>query len=248
MKSKQTLQVILSLVAMVGSGLWIWFHEVKGPGPQSALHRSVGTVLAEECLRTMSSRGRLLVIALEPGSSEVLDLQVEAFRGVIRQRGKGVEMTVVEVEAREDSRKGPGFGLSSSRLGRILRKNAESDLVVSFLGLPEVEETKETGGDKGKAREDVKATGKGKGKGKGHGKESGMAAEDVGGRRPKFVVLSRSLKKVGPLMVSGAVEVAVVPRFEFPSPVKGVPRSEREWFDMAFQAVRAETMGMPLRP
>lgn len=240
MKSKQTLQVILSLVAMVGSGIWIWFHEVKGPGPQSALHRSVGTVLAEECLRAMSSRGRLLVIALESGSSEALDLQVEAFRGVIRQRGKGVEMTVVEVEAREDSRKGPGFGLSSSRLGRILRKNAESDLVVSFLGLPEVEETKETGGDKGKASEDVKAKGK--------GKEKGMVAEDVGGRRPKFVVLSRSLKKVGPLMVSGAVEVAVVPRFEFPSPVKGVPRSEREWFDMAFQAVRAETMGMPLKP
>jgi hypothetical protein len=153
-------------------------------------------------------------------------------------------MTLVEVEAREDSRKGPGFGLSSSRLGRILRKNPETDLAVSFLGLPEAEESKEGGGDKAKVPEN----GKGKGQGKQVGKDVDGAAGNEGGKRPKFVVLSRSLKKVGPLMVSGAVEVAVVPRFQFPSPVKGTPRSEREWFDMAFQAVRAETMGLPLKP
>lgn len=244
MKSKQTLQIILSLVAIVGSGIWIWFHELKAPGPQSVLHRSVGTVLAEECLRTMSSRGRLLVIALESGSSETLDLQLEAFRGVMRTRGKGVDMSVVEVKAREDSRKGPGFGLSSSRLGRILLKNPETDMVVSFLGLPEVDESKETVGDKAKSPD--------KGKGKAHGKEEGKVvagkAEEVVGKRPKFVVLSRSLKKLGPLLVSGNVEVAVVPRFQFPSPVKGTPRTEREWFDMAFQAVRAETMGSPWKP
>ena len=117
-------------------------------------------------------------------------------------------------------------------------------MVVSFLGLPEVDDSKETGGGKAKVQDTVK----GKGHGKGEGKGEKSATEEVGGKRPRYVVLSRSLKKLGPLLVSGNVEVAVVPRFQFPSPVKGTPRTEREWFDMAFQAVRADAMGLPLKP
>lgn len=56
---------------------------------------------------------------------------------------------------------------------------------------------------------------------------------------PKFIAESRSADKLKKLFEQKVIQAAVVSRFEFPTPVKGAPRSPREWFDQRFQVVTA---------
>jgi hypothetical protein len=54
---------------------------------------------------------------------------------------------------------------------------------------------------------------------------------------PKLIAESRSADKLKRLFDKQALHVAVVARFQFPTPVKGRPSTHREWFDQRFQVV-----------
>jgi hypothetical protein len=56
-------------------------------------------------------------------------------------------------------------------------------------------------------------------------------------RMPKFLAEAKDRDKLTKLMEKKLLQVAVVPRFEFPAPVSEKPRSAREWFDKYFQVV-----------
>jgi hypothetical protein len=56
-------------------------------------------------------------------------------------------------------------------------------------------------------------------------------------KRPRFIAESRSAGKLAALFDRKAIDLAIVSRFTFPAPVKGKPRTEREWFDKYFQIV-----------
>ncbi len=55
--------------------------------------------------------------------------------------------------------------------------------------------------------------------------------------KPKLIAESRSAQKLKPLFDKGMMEVVVVARFQFPTPIKGKPRTPRDWFDQRFQIV-----------
>jgi hypothetical protein len=66
-----------------------------------------------------------------------------------------------------------------------------------------------------------------------------LTAEDLDQLRdkvPKFIVETRSAKKLRPSLEKQVVQLAVVPRFRFPAPVR-TPKTPREWFDKHFQIV-----------
>jgi hypothetical protein len=68
-----------------------------------------------------------------------------------------------------------------------------------------------------------------------------LAEEDVTQLRakPKLIAESRSAQKLKPLFDNGMMDTAVVARFQFPTPIKGKPRTPRDWFDQRFQIVTA---------
>jgi hypothetical protein len=57
--------------------------------------------------------------------------------------------------------------------------------------------------------------------------------------RPRLIAEARSPSKLKPLFDKQVLQAAIVARFEFPTPVKGKPRTPREWFDQRFQVVTA---------
>jgi hypothetical protein len=54
---------------------------------------------------------------------------------------------------------------------------------------------------------------------------------------PPFLAESRSAGKLKPLFEKKLIHAAITTRFQFPTPVKGAPRTPQEWFDQRFQIV-----------
>jgi hypothetical protein len=55
---------------------------------------------------------------------------------------------------------------------------------------------------------------------------------------PRFLAETSDRERLPSLLSNRTLRVAIVPRFEFPAPVKE-PKTEQEWFDKYFQIVRA---------
>lgn len=56
-------------------------------------------------------------------------------------------------------------------------------------------------------------------------------------RLPRLVAETKSTEHLRDLFAKKVLHVAIVPRFEFPAPFKGHPRSPQEWFENRFQVV-----------
>ncbi len=56
---------------------------------------------------------------------------------------------------------------------------------------------------------------------------------------PKFIAETHSPEKLARLFQKNILQVAIVPRYEFPAPGPRKPRTNREWFDHCFQIVAA---------
>jgi len=56
---------------------------------------------------------------------------------------------------------------------------------------------------------------------------------------PRLLAEVRAADKLRQPLEQKVLTVAVVQRFEFPSPVKGTPRTSQEWFDQRFQIITA---------
>jgi len=57
--------------------------------------------------------------------------------------------------------------------------------------------------------------------------------------KPKLIAETRSAAKLKPLFEKQVLHSAIVARFEFPTPLKGKPRTPRDWFNQRFQVVTA---------
>lgn len=60
---------------------------------------------------------------------------------------------------------------------------------------------------------------------------------------PRFIAECRTADKLHRLFELKAIHAAVVGRFEYPTPIKGTPRTPRDWVTQRFQIVTAENAG-----
>ena len=58
---------------------------------------------------------------------------------------------------------------------------------------------------------------------------------------PKFIAETHSPEKLTNLFQKNILQLAVVPRYEFPAPGPRKPRSSQEWFDHCFQIVSSKS-------
>jgi hypothetical protein len=67
--------------------------------------------------------------------------------------------------------------------------------------------------------------------------------EELGNLKPKLVAETRAPDNLPYLFANKLVEVAVVSRFQFPSPGPRAPKTASEWFTNRFQVVAADAVG-----
>ncbi|MBI1177293.1 hypothetical protein GC207_07625 [bacterium] len=139
MKSRNTLLVCLSMIAILGSAFSVWKTQFDGPKINVALQQGIGEALAEETIQCLDNKGDILVITMADGDSDILTAQFAAFRARIEKSRIRIK-DVTRISSAKKGKYGPGVGLSVSKLTREIKKNIHREAVVSFVGLPKFAE------------------------------------------------------------------------------------------------------------
>jgi hypothetical protein len=140
MKTRDALLALGSVLIIAASALFMWRSHFAAPKINVALHQGIGEALADETIRFLENRGDILVITMAEGDSEILAAQFAAFSTKIK-KSSGIRIKDVEViDSEKKDKYGPGLGLSASKLAREVKKNVKKAAIVSFVGLPELDE------------------------------------------------------------------------------------------------------------
>ena len=143
---RQRLTVCLSIAIIVASCTWIYFHQFKAAKYNIGLHQRVGEVLAEQTARVVGKSGSVVTIAMPTREWPELETEMQAFKATLQKLGK-FDLREYSVDPKDQPKYGVGSGLSGRRYVRTLNKNLKADVIVSFLGAPDLseEEVKELG-------------------------------------------------------------------------------------------------------
>ena len=141
MKAKQFVLAALSLVVIAACSWFLWRNYFAPPKINAALHQAIGEVLAAEVIKVSGGKGELTVITMAPGDSEVMAAQFAAFKAALGKAGGLKIRKHVEIESDKKAKYGPGYGLSASKLARELKKHPDVAVLVSFVGVPTMDES-----------------------------------------------------------------------------------------------------------
>ena len=136
-------QILLGTGAVMVIAACVWFtwkSQFAAPKINVPLHQGIGEALAAEVIQSLENRGDILVITMADSDSEVLAAQFAAFRAAIK-KARGIRIKDVElIDSAKKAKYGPGLGLSASKLAREVKKNTEKAAIVSFVGLPKLDD------------------------------------------------------------------------------------------------------------
>lgn len=139
-QTRRVMSGLAALLVTVGAMGVTWWNHRAPRVVNEAMHRGVGERLAEEVAALVGPTGQLVVVTLNPGCSDVLDLQHAAFRRRL-EAWPGVRIVRTdEVDGTKGDKYGPGTGLSARRLQRLAAKETGAGAIVSFLGVPDAED------------------------------------------------------------------------------------------------------------
>ena len=134
---KNALIAIASLLVIAGSASWIYYREFKAPKHDVGLHRRVGEVMAEQTVKLVGTKGRLVLITIPTGPEPELKTQLEAFRATLKKIGN-YEIKEHELDTKDQAKYGLGAGLSGRRFVRTVKNNPKADAIISFVGAPKL--------------------------------------------------------------------------------------------------------------
>jgi hypothetical protein len=202
--TKTILTVAGALLVIAASLTWIFVTQCGSPKYDNTLHQAVGQVIAEETLALIGSNGEVVVLVIEPGKFPTIKAQLASFLKTMKNT-EGTKVKVAELKA-DKPKYDLGSGLSARRLLKEYKKYPHAAAIVSFIGLPNLENLEDR--DLSQLKE----------------------------KTPKLIVEERSVKKLRHAFEKQIVELAIVPRFAFPAPIR-TPQTPHEWFDKHFQIV-----------
>lgn len=134
-KAKNGFLAIGSLFIITASVSWIYYQQVETPKHNVALHQRVGEVMAEQTARILGRTGRILLITIPVGGQPELQTQLKAFRSTLKQLGD-FHLKEHELDTKDQPKYGIGTGLSGRRFVRTVKNNPDTDVLVSFVGAP----------------------------------------------------------------------------------------------------------------
>jgi len=133
---KRALTAVVSVLAIAGSALWIFWSQFKAPKYNVGLHQRVGEVMAEQTAKLAGPKGRVVLITIPTAGELELKTQLEAFRKSLKKLGD-YDLKEYEMDTKDQPKYGVGTGLSGRRFVRTVNKNEKADVFVSFVGAPE---------------------------------------------------------------------------------------------------------------
>jgi len=133
---KNLLLVIGSVLAIMGSGLWIYYGQFKAPDYDVGLHQRIGEVMAEQTARALGPKGRILLITMPTRGLPELETQLDAFRRTLKKLGD-YRIKDHELDTEGQPKYGVGRGLSPRRFVRAVNGHT-TDAIVSFVGTPDL--------------------------------------------------------------------------------------------------------------
>lgn len=138
--SKRIFLICASLLAILGSGIAIYFYQFARPSLATVLHQGVGTVMAEETARILNGSGKIVILTIDHAQAPELEVQIAAFKKRLASFPKISidKVRVLETEGQKKYR--AGAGLSGRRFVRTMKKDSHADAIVSFVGAPELTE------------------------------------------------------------------------------------------------------------
>jgi hypothetical protein len=132
---KNGLLIAGSILAILISGSWIYYHEFKAPKHNVRLHRRIGEVMAEQTANAVGPKGNLVLITIPTSAEPELKTQLEAFRQKLKKLGD-YEIKEHELDPKDQAKYALGSGLSGRRFVRTVKNNPKADGIVSFVGAP----------------------------------------------------------------------------------------------------------------
>ena len=132
---KRGLTIAGLLAVIICCWLWIYFTQFATPAFNQPLHQAVGQVMAEETVKLLDQKGKIIVLAVNPREFPELKAQLTSFTAVLK---KAPAVTIKEqcLLKADDPKYGVGRGLSAKRLIQVMSKYRDADAVVSFIGTP----------------------------------------------------------------------------------------------------------------
>lgn len=131
------------LAAIAASGWWYWHTQGEDSRHEEELHRMIGRVMAEETVRLLNGRGKILLIAIDTKAVPELKWQLDAFHEGLGNSGGITIAKTYDLETEGKAKYTFGAGLSARRYVRNVNKNPGIDAVVSFAGAPNFKEGEE---------------------------------------------------------------------------------------------------------
>lgn len=141
MSTPKQIVVSIGAVMVIAACAWFtWRTQFAAPKINVRLHQGIGEALAAEVIQFVEKPANIQVITMAEGDSEILAAQFAAFRKAIRRAG-GIRLQDVElIDSAKKDKYGPGVGLSASKLAREVKKNSDKAAIVSFVGLPKLDD------------------------------------------------------------------------------------------------------------
>src|SRR5262249_26739625 len=83
---KQKLLATGAVLAIVASGLWLYWFQFSSSYQNVTLHQAVGEIMAEETARVLPQGGKIIVVTVDDHTAPELKLQIEAFQKRVKLR------------------------------------------------------------------------------------------------------------------------------------------------------------------
>jgi hypothetical protein len=135
--TKKVLLIVGSVLAIAGSGLWIYYRDVKAPAYNVALHERIGEIMAEQTAKVVGNKGKLVVITIPTRDEPELQTQLNAFRRKLKLLGQ-FDLKDHQLDTKDQPKYSLGAGLSGRRFVRTVRNNPKADAIISFVGAPKL--------------------------------------------------------------------------------------------------------------
>ncbi len=142
-QQRSLLVSVLCVLVITLAGGRIWWSQGQRADLNVKLQQGMGERLAALAVESLSGRGKLAIVTLEPGQSEELDLQFAAFKRALAAHPAVTIADIDHVDSEGRAKYGPGRGLSARRLHRMIGKYADANLFVSFIGAPDPDDLEE---------------------------------------------------------------------------------------------------------
>lgn len=128
----------IAVLVTIACAIWVYVREFASPDIDLKLHEAVGVALADQAHEVLGQAGKVLIVSMKDRNAPELKVQMQAFEKHLKVFGNITIQDRIFLDPGDNPKYRPGSGLSAKHYLKIVRKNKNLDLIVSFVGAPQL--------------------------------------------------------------------------------------------------------------